>query len=196
MWNAVQMIGLLLAVAVPTVGGAALAQAPTNLTVDEQALMEAAFSGKLDMLQLLVSQGVSVETADLDKRIPLMWAAFNGHTPVVGYLLDKGAKVDAKDANGRTALLYAASGPHAETVELLLKKGARVNTQGTLEGFTALMTAAAEGQLEVVRLLLRHGADPKLKDSDDDTAESFARQMGHAAVADLLANPPARSTDP
>jgi len=172
------------------IGASVLAQAPTDLTPAEQALMESAFAGKLDAVQLLVSKGISVDTADSEKHTPLMWAAFNGHTSVVRYLLEQGAKLDAKDENGRTALMYASSGPYAETVELFLKKGAKVNVQGTLEGFTALMTAAAEGQLEVVRLLLGYGADPDLKDEDGDTAESFAEQKGHSAVVDLLKNPP------
>jgi ankyrin repeat protein len=172
-----------------TVSVHVMAQA-TGLTRAERALMEAAFTGKLDAVQSLVSEGVSPNTTDSEQHTPLMWAAFNGHTSVVRYLLEKGAKLDAKDESGRSALMYASSGPHAETVELFLKKGAEVDVQGTLEGFTALMTAAAEGQMEVVRLLLRHGADPALKDVDGDTAESFARQNGHTAVVDLLKSPP------
>ena len=172
------------------------AQAPPDLSPAEQAILQAAFDGKLDAAQALVSKGTSVDTVDAEKRTPLMWAAFNGHTPVVRYLLEKGATLDAKDENGRTALLYASSGPFAETVELLLEKGAEVNVQGELEGFTALMTAAAEGQLEVVRLLLAHGADPDLKDVDGDTAESFAEQKGHPAVVELLRNPPPAAVKP
>jgi len=168
----------------------ASAQALPPPTAPEQALMEAAFSGKLDDVRRLVSLGVPVEAVDEDKRTSLMLAAFNGHTSVVELLLESGAKVDPKDVNGRTALMYASSGPFKETVELLLKKDADVNVQGKLEGFTALMTAAAEGQLEVVRLLLENGADPNIVDKDGDTAESFASQKSHAAVEALLKNPP------
>lgn len=167
------------------------AQGQSPQAMAEQALMEAAFTGNLEVAQELVSKGISPNATDAEQHTPLMWAAFNGHTPVIGYLLEKGAKLDATDENGRGALMYASSGPYAETVEFLLNKGAEVNLQGTLEGFTALMTAAAEGQIEVVRLLLGHGADPALKDKDGDTAESFARQNGHTAVVELLKNPPA-----
>ena len=190
MARAVSVMRVLLVLLLWTVSVPVVAQAPTDLTPREQALMRAAFTGKLDAVQSLVSEGVSPNTTDSEQHTPLMWAAFNGHTSVVRYLLDKSAKLDAKDESGRSALMYASSGPHAETVDLFLKKGAEVDVQGTLEGFTALMTAAAEGQMEVVRLLLRHGADPALKDVDGDMAESFARQNGHSAVVDLLKSPP------
>ena len=173
----------------------ASAQALLPPTAAEQALMEAAFSGKLDDVRRLVSLGVPVEAVDEDKRTSLMLAAFNGHTAVVELLLESGAKVDPKDVNGRTALMYASSGPFKETVELLLKKGADVNVQGKLEGFTALMTAAAEGQVEVVRLLLAHGADTNIVDKDGDTAASFARQKNHAAVEALLKDLPSAESE-
>jgi len=167
-------------------GAPVMAQAQAGLTQAEQVLMEAAYQGKLDVVEKLVTEGTSVDTTDPEKRTPLMWAAFNGHKEVVGYLLQQGAAVDAKDESRRTALMYASSGPYPETVKLLLDKGADVNTQGTLEGFTALMTASAEGQMKVVQLLLKHGADRTVRDKDGDTAESFARQKGHTAVAELL----------
>jgi len=182
---------LLLAVCAP-----AVAQAPPALTPAEQALMEFAYTGKLEEVRRLVTEGTAVDAADPDKRTSLMLAAFNGHTSVVAYLLEKGANVDAKDTNGRTALMYASSGPFADTVELLLKKGADVNVQGELEGFTALMTAAAEGQVNVVRLLLLYGADSSVKDEDGDTAESFAQQKGHPAVVELLRDPPPTAVKP
>jgi ankyrin repeat protein len=168
----------------------AFAQALPPPAAKERALMESAFTGDLAAVKRLVSEGVAVDATDAEKHTALMWSAFNGHTEVVAYLIDHGATVDAKDSAGRTALMYAASGPYAETVKLLLSQGAKVNVQGTLEGFTALMTAAAEGQLEVVRVLLEHGADPALEDEDGDTAESFARQKGHASVVELLQHPP------
>ncbi len=169
------------------------AQTDSSLATAEQALMEAAFNGNLEMVQGLISNGIAVDTKTPDSQTALMWAAFNGHSQVVAYLLDQKASLEAKDANSRTALMYASSGPFTETVELLLEKGAEVNVQGTLEGFTALMTAAAEGQLEVVRILLLHGADTALEDKDGDTAESFASQNGHSDVVALLRNPPPAS---
>jgi ankyrin repeat protein len=162
------------------------AQAPVQLTADEQALMEAAYLGKLDEVRRLVLDGTSVDVIDDERHTPLMWAAFNGHAAVTEYLLDAGAEIDAKDSSGRSALMYAASGPFPEAVGLLLERGAEVNVQGTLEGFTPLMTAAAEGLADVVRILLAAGANPDIKDEDGDTALTFAKQNGHTEVVALL----------
>jgi ankyrin repeat protein len=166
------------------------AQTPVQLTPEEQALMEAAYMGKLDEVRRLVLDGTPVDVTDPEGRSPFMFAAFNGHAAVAEYLLDAGAEIDTKDSSGRTALMYASSGPFVETVGLLLERGAEVNVQGTLEGFTPLMTAAAEGLADVVRLLLGAGADRDIKDVDGDTALSFAQQNGHTEVVELLETPP------
>jgi ankyrin repeat protein len=181
MKHQIALIALLLTLCIPVA-----AQTPVQLTPEEQALMEAAYMGKLDEVRRLVLDGTPVDAIDAEGRTPLMFAAFNGHAAVAEYLLDAGAEIDTKDSSGRTALMYAASGPFVETVGLLLKRGAEVNVQGTLEGFTPLMTAAAEGLTEVVRILLAAGADRDIKDVDGDTALSFARQNGHGEVVELL----------
>jgi len=181
MKNWITHIALLLSLCVPLA-----AQTPVQLTPEEHALMEAAYSGQLGEVRRLVLDGTPVDVTDPEGRSPFMFAAFNGHAAVAEYLLDAGAEVDTKDSSGRTALMYASSGPFAETVGLLLKRGADVNVQGTLEGFTPLMTAAAEGLAGVVRILLAAGADRGIKDEDGDTALSFARQNGHAEVVALL----------
>ena len=183
----ITLFALLLTLCVPLA-----AQTPVQPTPEEQALMEAAYLGKLDEVRRLVLDGTRVDVIDEERRSPLMFAAFNGRSAVAEYLLDAGAEIDAKDSSGRTALMYAASGPFAETVGLLLKRGAEVNVQGTLEGFTPLMTAAAEGLADVVRILLAAGANRDIKDKDGDTALTFAKQNGHSEVAALLENPPAR----
>jgi ankyrin repeat protein len=168
------------------------AQAPVQLTPEEQALMEAAYTGDLEEVRRLVVDGTSIDFVDVERRGPLMFAAFNGHAVVVEFLLDAGAEIDKKDSNGRTALMYASSGPFAETVDLLLVRGAEVNVQGTLEGFTPLMTAAAEGLADVARILLDAGADRDITDVDGDTALSFAQQNGHTEVVELLESLPDR----
>jgi ankyrin repeat protein len=48
------------------------------------------------------------------------------------------------------------------------------------------MEAALNGQTEMVDLLLEHGADRTMRDEKGQTAGDYARQNGHAALADHL----------
>jgi len=163
-------------------------QVPRTLsdTVLEEQLRQASLQGATRMVEDLISQGVRVDAMDPDGHSALMLAAFNGHTAIVKSLLEAGSAVDLRDLMDRTALLYAATGPFTETVRILLDHGAEINIVDSNEHFSPLMHAAAEGHLEVVKLLLSRGADPRLTDVDGDNAAFFARQAGHAEVADFI----------
>lgn len=157
---------------------------PATRTVVDLAPL--ALTGKTDSLISAISYGFDPNEKDADGRTLIMFAAYNGHTSTVEMLIGKGAEISIADVEGTTPLMWASSGPFVDTVDLLLKKGASVNAIDSREHFTALMWAASEGQLEVVELLLKHNADMTLQDVDGDTAESFARQKGHAEVVKLL----------
>ena len=166
-----------------------VASAPVAINTDnksEQSLHDAALNGRFELVKSLLQKKVDINAIDEDGRTALMFAGYNGHTDIVRILLDEGARVNIRDGLGRTALLFTATGPFPKTVELLLKQKADPNIVDNQERFSALMHAAAEGHIEVVKILLANEADATLKDIDGDTAESFARQNGHTAVADLL----------
>ncbi len=150
------------------------------------AFWDAALNGNLEAVSSMLKLGMDVNVADEDGRTAIMFAGFNGHTEVVKILIDRGAKVDAFDNSHRTALLFAATGPFPETVKLLLDNKSNPNVVDNGEHFSPLMHAAAEGNLEIVKILLDYGARMDLKDVDGDTAETFARQKGHTALADYL----------
>lgn len=152
----------------------------------EQSLRDAALNGQFELVKQLIQGKVNLNAIDQDGHTALMFAGYNGHTEIVRIILDEGARVNIRDGLGRTALLFAATGPFPKTVELLLERKADPNIVDNQERFSALMHAAAEGHIEVVKVLLAYEADATLKDIDGDTAESFARQNGHTAVADLL----------
>ena len=181
MKNLLVLTTLLCAVSSPL----AAQNAPPQNTL-EMAFLEMAYNGDLAAVQEFVSKGTPVDSVVENKSTALMWSSYNGHTAVAEYLLEHGATIDLKDDNGRTALLYASSGPYPETVGLLLRNGAEVNVQGQAEGFTPLMMASSEGHTDVVRVLLLNGAKVEMADKDGDTAGSFAREKGHAAVLELL----------
>lgn len=151
-------------------------------------LFNAALNGDVKSVQSHVENGFEVNQPNQENQTLLMLASFNGHTKICEYLIKSGAYIEARDGNGRTALVFASTGPFPETVKFLLINKADPNVVDHLEKFTPLMHAAAEGHLDVVKVLLENGADKSLKDVDGDTAESFARQNGHIAVADYIKN--------
>jgi uncharacterized protein len=163
-----------------------LKKSEDNPPAQNVSIYQAALEGNLNRVLEVLQEGFDVNKTDQDGRTALMYAAFNGHTKIVNILLEKKSIVDLRDQGGKTALMYAASGPFPETVRLLLDHQANPNLADYQEHFTALMYAAAEGQRENVKILLEGNADPLLKDADGDVALTFARNNGHAEVAEIL----------
>jgi hypothetical protein len=115
----------------------------------------------------------------------LHYAACGGHAAVVGVLVGGGAAVGSVTGGGETALHEAAYKGHAAVVEALAGAGAGVNA-ATNDGFTPLSVAACHGKTEAAAALLGAGADATRPTFAGKTAAEWARQQGHAAVAQLI----------
>ena len=155
-------------------------------------IFEAAALGDRETAErLLDGDGGLANAVAQDGFGPLGLASFFNHDAVVRLLLARGARVDAASSNGmRVMPLHSAAAARSVLIaRLLLERGAPVNArQGTSGlGFTPLMEAALNGQTEMVDLLLEHGADRNMRDDKGQTAGDYARQNGHAALADHLA---------
>ncbi len=153
----------------------------------ELSLLEAAKTGSIDVVKMLLDEGVDPNAKDKDGGTALMEAAIKGHTVIVNALLNKGANVNAKDKHANTALMAAASAGHTDIVRALLNKGADANAKMG-EGFTSLMQAAGEGHADIVDALLIVGANVNAKNQNGDTALIWAAAKGHAAVVRALLN--------
>lgn len=120
----------------------------------ETALMLAAFSGHVEIVQQLLAKGAAV---DQPGWTPLSYAAARNRVEIARLLLKAGAKIDAEAANGTTALMMASREGHLAMVLLLLEHGANINHK-TEAGYTPLEVAIAHGRREVAETLLRAGA--------------------------------------
>jgi ankyrin repeat protein len=127
--------------------------------VVDEALVWAAKSDRVDVLELLVELGARVD-ADPYRGTPLIWAAFNGRVACVRGLVELGADVNQRATFG---------GPdHGE-------------------GVTALHLAAQTGRHQAVEALLELGADPTIRDAlHDGTPAGWADFGGHPELAALL----------
>lgn len=80
---------------------------------------------RVQLIELLIAKGATVNHQDDDGATALIYAARNGDTPAVNALLRNGASVNIANHNGETALMKAAaSSCTEETVRALLSAGA------------------------------------------------------------------------
>ncbi|MCX5674731.1 MAG: ankyrin repeat domain-containing protein [Planctomycetota bacterium] len=96
---------------------------------------------------------------------------------------DKRALIE-RDYEGAPVLVLAVKQGNLAMVETLIRSGADVNFGGG--GMTALLWAARNGREDIVRLLLDKGAKINQGAFAFKTPLAYAKEAGHAAVADLL----------
>jgi ankyrin repeat protein len=144
------------------------------------ALMHAASSGTVAIMQTLIDAGAEVNAKNGRSATALHWAAAD--EAKVKMLLRSGAAVEAKTVEGRTALYIAATMPAgAAAMRHLLEAGADVHA-ATMVGATALFPAV-NGSAEATKLLLDKGADPNRATLSGVTPILFTRD---AAIVALL----------
>lgn len=161
------------------------------------ALVEAAASGSVARVELLLGLGAPVDGARTDGRTPLMVAG--SHPAVVRHLLAAGADPSVALPTGWTAL-HEAARQSAESVDLLLEAGAPVDATMASSGETPLHQAARAGRADVVERLLAAGADPSAEARAPGAAgadpAALAAAAGHDDLALRLAGAVAALEDP
>lgn len=120
---------------------------------------------KPQIVEILISEGASVEALTSDGSRPLHLAASYGSLRIMNILLDAGADVEVKAGDGKTPLHIAAGKGYPRIVRILLSAGAEVNARDIRQA-TPLHLAGWERRDEsVVGALLEWGADRTAKDS-------------------------------
>lgn len=101
------------------------------------ALSEAAISGHIGTVQLLLDKNANLEHETTGGETPLLLATSRGLRNVVRLLLDRGADIEHESRAGMTPLILAARLRRICTVRLLLNRGADLNHR-CHDGRTAL----------------------------------------------------------
>jgi len=172
----------------------AKAQEEKNVQVrnSASALFFAATNGDVEMARALLDAGANVDEKMLVLgeflMTPLVAATRRGDTAMVEFLIERKGNPNEENKDKITPIFRATINNHPAAVKLLIAKGASVNHQDD-RGFTPLVWAAYidSGDTEIVEVLLAAGADRNAKDDQGRTALEVARELGHTAIADVLA---------
>lgn len=81
--------------------------------------LHASEQGHKDIVDILITQGVDINTKNADGMTALMFAARQGLIELTSMLIRKGTDVNAKDNYGKTALLFAAHNGCTDIVSVL-----------------------------------------------------------------------------
>ena len=144
-----------------------------------------AMAGHVDVLSLLLEQGVDVDLRETLGQTPLHSAAWLGKVEAGQFLLDRGADIGAQDDNGWTPLFPAAIKGQVEFARMLLDRGAAIEARNT-SGETALHQAVFGGDIQIVRFLLEHGADINACDGSGQTPSELGTAWGHHDIVEVL----------
>ncbi len=120
-------------------------------------LLQAAQSGHIKIVELLLAKGAKIDAVDQLGLTPLFLASAKGHIHLVQKLLENGANINLPTKNLSTPLHVAAENGHIKVVELLLENKAKVDCLDR-GGATPLMVASLAGYDTLVALLLKYGA--------------------------------------
>jgi len=158
---------------------------------DNTALMNAARSNNLEMVQMLIKAGANVNTRDQDDLTVLMHAAVtNSPMVIIQALIQAGADINAITNKGDTALMFAARFGHLAPVKELIKAGAHVNIKNCC-GQTPLILAtdwlnSAQNNHEVVQTLINAGAHVNVEDCRGFTPLILAAKNGSLKMVQAL----------
>lgn len=97
----------------------------------------------IEMLQLVLDQGLPVDGQPTDPRSPLSEAAARGLGDVVDFLILRGANIEHKDELGWTPLIHAIRGNQPVSAARLLERGARRSYNYLMNDRTTIMNGCS-----------------------------------------------------
>ena len=143
------------------------------------------FNGHIDVVQLLIRKGASLNLPDKKGRRAILAASFSGHLECCKLLIRSGCDFNCVDNDGEVPLIAAAVNGHADIVKVLIQNRVKLNIKNK-NGCSALHLAADKGHNEVVRLLISAKAHLDELNNENATAIVLAAHNGHHLCVKML----------
>ena len=93
------------------------------------AVLLAAKTGKVDMLEVLADAGAPLDSRSADGYLPIHWTVKNGQYDAMMFLINKGVDVNAKCGQGYSVLDWATNEGYTRLIKALKKAGAKNTPQ-------------------------------------------------------------------
>ena len=138
-----------------------------------------------EMVNVLLSAGATLKTADRRGRTPLMFLDDEATTEFARQLISAGAEVNARDENGETVLMSIAGSCKFEVFKELVAAGARLDVKDKHDN-TILMRAVENEDVAIARFLIAAGVSIDARNDDGESALTLAARSGKAAVLKAL----------
>ena len=153
-------------------------------------LMIAAREGRLNVVTVLIKEGVDVSLPDYDGRTALHFAAGSSENSceILSCLIENGADINKGRNDNQTPLMVAAENGHVSVATFLIEHGADVDLQDN-DGKTALHHAfhGSDVSCEILSCLIGIGADVNARTNNTGTPLMIAAEKGHInAVTSLV----------
>ena len=150
------------------------------------ALYWAAYEGNLEIVQVLINAGASIDVQDnFCGWSALIFAVQNGHIEIVQELIRAGAALDLKSIDGRAIIHYVVEGDHLEIVQELLRTSTPLDEMDDI-GMTALMYAAKDNCPNIAHELICAGVALDLQDKYGMTALMHAKRHNSIEIMQEL----------
>jgi len=156
-----------------------LEESTLKATIDN--LINAVYGRRESLVIDLISQGVDVNSVNVDGDTPLSTAIESGNHKMIQLLLKEGSNVNHKLKQEKMNLLMYAidkqGSRSSTTIKTLLKAGIQIDARDK-DGKTALIYAAINDDSNTLRTLIKAGANLKAHDRKSLRALNYAKKYG------------------
>lgn len=153
---------------------------------DHLPLMIAVQKSSIELVELLIYKGATVNAQNETGKTALMLAAFYGRINIIKELNNNGATYGIKDKAGGSVLHYAIDGGHVDAIQYILMDGHEVDPVNK-HGWTPLLRLASmNGSKDCAEMLIKYNANLNVLDVNKKNALTVAVLTGNLPLVQLL----------